>query len=776
MLGELTDRPSASGTPPRARAEQLTALFESGKVLSADDSGGLIPAIAESAAFLLAAEYASVSLADGVTRGLTPVYSWPRAASRTSEPQASVLRAPLVGKAGELLGEVEVRTDQSARFSEIDQRLLQAFAAQAAAALESSRLIQELSEGKHAWEETFDAIGDGICVRDQQCRLVRANRGLAQLLGRPVIDLLGTRLCDQLPELEPTCNVCHAPPEWDDAQADLLGKPRDLRLDREEPRLLTVTDFPARLSDVGIVSWVTLVKDVTNERRLQETLVRSERLRAIGEMASGVAHDFNNLLSTILHRSEVALNEPLQDDLRRSVETIRSAALDGVATVRRIQEYSRVRHDPQQQTAQLDQALEAAIELARHRWVDSNSSNPQIEVEIDVPPLPAVSGDASELREVFMNLIINAVDAMPMGGKLRIAAEADENVARVRVTDSGVGMSEDVQTRIFDPFFTTKGERGNGLGLSIAVGFVTRSGGRLEVESAPGQGSTFTVTLPIAAAPLAEPLPEPAAGPPLRILLVDDDDGVRDGLQLLLRQDGHRVDAYQSGREALDRYVRGHYDCIITDLAMPEVGGWEFAQRLRSTDDAVPLILLTGWRAQINDQDLEQHGVNAVLSKPATRAELRLLLSRVARDAGLTKEPGAALSLNVLVVDDQAQFADAVADRLRLEGCEVTVASSVEEATAAADANRFDFALIDFRLSEQSGLDVADVLRRRPDRPYLVLTSGLALSNDDPDLLERVDAVLPKPWRPDELRGLLAAAGQWQQQTAAQATAKDGNQ
>lgn len=616
-------------------------------------------------------------------------------------------------------------------------------------------------------EETFDAISDGICVRDRSCRIVRANRTLADMIGLPVTQIIGARLCDKLPELQPTCNVCHAPAAWDELHVEHLGQAAEVLIQGPDPRLMTVKDFPARVADEGIVLWVTLIEDVTNERRLQDALVRSEKLRALGEMASGVAHDFNNLLSTILHRSELSLSVDVPPPVRRALETIHHAALDGVATVRRIQEYSRVRHDMEQRSTDLREALQAAIELSRHKWRDDPArAGVAIDLIADLQPAASVRGNPSELREVFVNLIFNAVDAMPAGGTITIRTKLHGENAVVDVADTGVGMTREVQERVFDPFFTTKGERGNGLGLSVSYGIVGRSGGQLRVTSTPGQGTTFSVWLPLAGGPSEAPVEDNSLAPtlgaivPARILFIDDDPEVREAVVEVLRGEGHQVEAFGEAHQALASYHPGQFDCIITDLGMPGFDGWAFAHNLRAVDSSVPLIVMSGWRAELTDEQIAAHGVSAVLPKPCTRAELRRAIASLTRGAP-------AMELRVLVVDDQAEFAEALADRLRLDRCEVITAPTGSAGLREAEAGLFDLAIVDLGLPDVSGLRVAESMRTLPYRPYVVLTTGMAVAPGDPALLGNADDVLPKPCQAAELQAVLEKARARQQRLGA---------
>jgi signal transduction histidine kinase len=214
----------------------------------------------------------------------------------------------------------------------------------------------------------------------------------------------------------------------------------------------------------------------------------------LGELASGVAHDFNNLLGAILARAQLLRRKPSMPDVDRDLAVIEKAAQDGRETVRRIQEFSRTRRDKKFETVDLDEVLSDALEITRSRWKDDavlrEASITPVFTERDSSP---ILGNASELREVFTNLILNAVDAMPRGGRLELSCRCDGARVLAKVTDTGVGMTDVVRQNIFDPFFTTKGTRGMGLGMSVVYGIVTRHGGRIDVDSAVGKGTTFTI-------------------------------------------------------------------------------------------------------------------------------------------------------------------------------------------------------------------------------------------------------------------------------------------
>jgi signal transduction histidine kinase len=354
---------------------------------------------------------------------------------------------------------------------------------------------------QHDWEEMFDAISYGACVRGADCRIVHANKALIQLIGVPEQDLVGHRLCDVIPELNEVCKVCHQPREWDDEYLRHLGEVVELQRGPAE-LIWTIGDSPARIADHGVSRWVTVIRDVTFQRRREEGLLHSEKLHVFGEMAGGVLHDFGNLVAAILHRSEISLTADLPEPARSSVKTIRDVAMDAAAVVHRLQDFSRVSREHGDKQADLADVVNSALDFSRYKWGhELGKAGRRISLVKDVRPVPAVRGTPSELREVFINLILNAVDAIATGGTITIRTTASKTEAIVTVSDTGIGVPPSLQTRIFDPFFTTKGDHGSGLGLSVSRSLVERLGGAITMQSELGIGTTFTVRLPIATSP-----------------------------------------------------------------------------------------------------------------------------------------------------------------------------------------------------------------------------------------------------------------------------------
>ncbi|HSO74681.1 MAG TPA: ATP-binding protein, partial [Blastocatellia bacterium] len=287
----------------------------------------------------------------------------------------------------------------------------------------------------------------------------------------------------------------------------LEGEPQtfELRSLRKsgESRLLLITYTPI-YDEGGVTSVLSIARDITEERLASERAAQAEKLRALGQLASGVAHNFNNILAAILGHAQLMKRDFDDDSLIQRMEIIERAALDGAQTVKRIQGFGLQQNDSGREEVDVNSIAQDSTALTQAKWYDeARARGLRYHVEVDLTPVPLVHGSASEFREVFVNIILNALDAMPQGGRLQIATEAKGNSVVVSFSDNGIGMSREVCEKIFDPFFTTKGATGMGLGLAVSYGTIERYGGRIEARSAPGSGTTFTITLP-AAAP-AEP-------------------------------------------------------------------------------------------------------------------------------------------------------------------------------------------------------------------------------------------------------------------------------
>jgi signal transduction histidine kinase/ActR/RegA family two-component response regulator len=419
---------------------------------------------------------------------------------------------------------------------------------------------------------------------------------------------------------------------------------------------------------------IGLVRDITRRKEVEETLqatnrrlaqaladlqqaqeqsIQQERLSALGELASGVVHEFNNALAPIAGYSELLLANPrlLHDEqrTREYLETIHLAARDAVQIVNRLRAFYRPRlaseglleAEPREVVAQ-------ALALTQPRWMDqARARGAPISVKNELGALSPVRVDPAELREIFVNLIINAVDARPDGGTLTIRGSAEGNRVRLEVADSGIGMSDETRRRCLEPFYTTKGSHGTGLGLAIVYGAIRRVDGRLDIASCPAQGTTVSLWLPIvaqASSPLTADAKRPdhiqrGLTPSLRILVVDDDGANRQLLLDYLRQEGHRALAAEDGRDGEEKLREGHFDLVITDRSMPGRSGDQLALTVRRESPLTPVIMLTGFGGLMQAAGERPPGVDVLMSKPTHLGELRAAIEQLTRRA--TADPAA---------------------------------------------------------------------------------------------------------------------------------------
>ncbi len=617
-----------------------------------------------------------------------------------------------------VLGVLDVESDRLAAFGPDDERLLASVANQAAMVLQHARLLVEtrarasrfeaVNEIARAVASTLDPLRLDRAIVSQLAKVVaceryavlhfdpderRVERAVTLDVGDGIaresedvewcfhdgVDprLLAPHRAEYFPDLaagregSEACAVARdmasmvlVPIALDGVvtAAIVAASARPDGFDSGQLRLLEAVSYHVGVALKNAQLFARLQESYTQLDEAQDGLVRSEKLRALGEMASGVAHDFNNVLGAILGRAQL-LKLSLRDaEAVAELEIIERAAHDGAATVRRLQDFTRVRTDRSFRPVAMAQVVEDCLSLTRGRWRDeAGRAGIVYDVTHVAGDVPEVAGEASELREVLTNLILNSLDAMPAGGTLRLATDVTPaGEVRLTVADSGEGMSDEVRARIFDPFFTTKGVRGVGLGLSVVYGIVQRHGGRIEVTSTPGQGSTMHVLLPpiddadprsgtvrgpmaaiaaMAAMATQPPAEDPPADEPtLRVFVADDEPAVRTLLADLLRVAGHEAESFASGRElmaALEQVAHDPQarpvDLVLTDLGMPEMSGWDVARAVRERPDGPPVVLVTGWGIQLDDQLLAESGVSDVIAKPFTLEDVLEVARRAAR-------------------------------------------------------------------------------------------------------------------------------------------------
>jgi signal transduction histidine kinase len=372
----------------------------------------------------------------------------------------------------------------------------------------------------------------------------------------------------------------------------------------------------------------------------QKQIIQQERLRALGQMASGIAHDFNNALTPILGYSELMLmvEETLSDkeEMKRYLKLMNTAAKDAKDIVSRLSQFYRKREEDEIFVpVNLNRLVEQTIELTKPKWRDQALARGiTISIKTELQKVSTISGNEANLREVLTNLIFNAVDAMKENGAITIRTYPESEEVVLEISDTGMGMTEEVKWRCFEPFFSTKEELGTGLGLAVVYGIINRHEGRIEILSEVSKGTTVIVRLPSYIKQQTETKWHKEANlRPLHVLLVDDEPLVCDVITKYLTTDGHIVQIATNGIEGLEKFYKGRFDLVITDQAMPDMNGEKLVGFIKQVAPKAPVIMLTGFGDIMKAAGEIPSGVSCLLSKPVTLPAFREALYKVKADS-----------------------------------------------------------------------------------------------------------------------------------------------
>jgi two-component system NtrC family sensor kinase len=548
---------------------------------------------------------------------------------------ASWLGAPIVA-GSRTIGALALEGDRPNALDEHALLFTRAVLAQAGIALENARLVELLSSGKREWEQTVDAFNQAICYVDAQGAVRRANRVFAELIKLPITALPGRPWLTLLP------------PAWVDPLTKLFGPdgpaaPVEVRAGE---RVLLVTAIAT--GEPGAV--ILLFEDQTEKRRLQEQLLQSEKMSAIGQLIAGVAHDLNNPLASVVGFSDLlgeAADVPPR--LAEPLAVIRQEAERASAIVRNLLSFAR-RQEGERHLQSIRPILEST-----HRLLKNQLMAAHIELTLTFEPgLPEVEVHANQIKQVFVNIINNAAQAITgargksaaSGGRIDIVTRCEPDGLSVSISDNGPGVPEAVAQRVFEPFFSTKSEgEGTGLGLSICLGIVKEHGGSISVEpggAGSGRGATFTIELPTGVHAAFSPLevrgdseqPPPERVEHLRVLVVDDEPHILHYMQATLESWGHEVVLARDGSQALKRALMQPFDLIICDLRMPRLGGREMFQTLARMHPTVAdrIIFATGDTVRGDTLHFLEELGRPFLQKPFKLDALRRVLAGVVKE------------------------------------------------------------------------------------------------------------------------------------------------
>jgi signal transduction histidine kinase/CheY-like chemotaxis protein len=374
------------------------------------------------------------------------------------------------------------------------------------------------------------------------------------------------------------------------------------------------------------------------KNRYEAYIQHLEKMKIVGELASGSAHHLNNILSVILGKSQILQKKITDLPLLKDLKTIEQAASDGAQAIKRLQRVKAPNEfSGKKQIINIADLLQEVIEIAKPRFErEAQSLGITYDMQLTLGSDYFVYGDAAALREVVLNLINNALDAMPKGGKLSIQTTLKNDKVVIFFSDTGHGITENVKEKIFEPFYSTKGEKGNGLGLSIAAEVLANHNGRIYVDSIPGKGSIFMVELPAVDKDMKseEKSSEVFDKIGCRVLLVDDENVVRETLTEMLEDEGCEVIIARNAKEGIARFQEFGCDVVLTDLSMPGANGYELAKQIKSIQKDVPIILITGWN-QVNQTILKSKSfIDGIIEKPLNINHIKEEFTRLLKPNG----------------------------------------------------------------------------------------------------------------------------------------------
>ena len=502
---------------------------------------------------------------------------------------------------------------------------MQSLMDQMAVALENARLYEtvqrEIAERKQAEEALteghsrlrilIDHLTNTVYFKDTESRFIIGNREIARVMGvKGPDELIGKTDFDFYPQEL-------AEQYYADEQA-LLQSGQSL-VDKEEPlvdaegneKVFLTTKVPLRDSQGKIVGLVGMGQDITERKRMEQELIRTQRLRAVGELSAGVSHNLNNVLTSVLGPAQLLRQRTEDPRMLEDVDGIIAGAIRARDLVRRLHTSVKGMKEGVQ-SVRVNEVIEEVVLTLRPRWKDQPESKGfSIEVITELKEVPLIQGTVTGLYDILTNLLLNAVEALPAGGQVTIDTRTVGEEVQISVADTGVGMDEETRRRVFEPFFTTRMDVGSGLGLSTAYGTLKSWGGSIEVESSPGKGSRFVVQLPAWVDPGDQQ--EETWVRRGRLLIVEDDEWTRK-LLLRLLSETHQVSAVEDGRKGLEAFAPGELDAALIDLGMPEMPGDQVAREMKRLDPTVATVLITGWSLESDDPRL--HAFDFFLQKP----------------------------------------------------------------------------------------------------------------------------------------------------------------
>lgn len=526
---------------------------------------------------------------------------------------------PLFSK-GEAIGAICLTSRSERLLHQNEIHLLKSLGNQIGMTIKNARLVEEIKESEKRYRTVVEGAHEGICVIGMDNRFRYLNAKMGEMMGIPVEKLIGRDFRETLTEASQEI-MADRYLRW--AKGETLSPSFELEILKggSEVRQVEI-NVQIIKDDQGNANYICFVKDITDHKKMEEQLLQTEKLRALGEMASGVAHDFNNALAAILGNTQLLLHTVKEEEVREPLKTIEKVAKDSAQTVKRLQDFTRKRVRQELFKLDVNAIIQDVVEITRPKWKDeAQRKGLQFEIHTHLEEVSKVPGNASEMREVMTNLLLNALEAMPQGGQIKIHTFEKDHWVYIQVTDTGIGMDETTRQKVFEPFFTTKPFSNTGLGLSVSYGIIRRFGGEIKVESQRGSGTTFTILLPVTQgdnhqAERVSSSQPPHPQRPLHILVIDDEETVRSVLTRMLTQIHHQVTVAKDGTEGIRLFQQDKFDLVLTDLGMPGVSGWEVCESIKRMSPSIPVGMITGWGLEVDEKRKKAAGLDFIITKP----------------------------------------------------------------------------------------------------------------------------------------------------------------
>jgi PAS domain S-box-containing protein len=533
-------------------------------------------------------------------------------ALETGQPQNNIIMG--VHKPDDSLTWISINTKPIAQESQTRARTV------IASFTDVTRLIETTSKA----ESIMNTVGDAILTINEEGIINSCNPAGYRLFGYPPSELVGRNISILMPEPYATEHTSYIKQYLTTQNAKIIGKSRKLTGLRKDG-----TPFPLELrvnevDHLGESLFVGVIRDLTQHELMQKELVSNHRLRATGELAAGVSHNLNNILTGIIGPAQLLAQDLTDPMLRDDVNSIVKSGLRARELVKRL--FRAVSgSELKVEDVSILQVLRDAIHASRPKWQDEpQAKDKSIIIKTEQLTDVSVLATDADLHDIFLNLIINATDALPQGGEISFSTKIETNRVCIQCSDTGIGMTKDTKKRIFDPFFSTKAGVGAGLGLATVYRTVQNWGGHIDVNTAPNEGCSIQIWLPLSKHQTrTKETKEPGVLSNLDIIIVDDEPNILLFLKRILSPN-NKVVVFDNANDAINQFQPGQYQLLITDLGMPNMNGQTLIKSIQAQDKKIKTVLMTGW--EITQDILNGPEEIFFLQKPFTQEELETLL------------------------------------------------------------------------------------------------------------------------------------------------------